>query len=230
MAGNYIHRTVEKKLDEMYGNFPAILVTGSRQSGKSTVLQYIANTKKQKINEVSLDDLNERVIAVDDPETFLRTHGVPLIIDEFQYIAKSYPPFISIMQKIWDNILSNENIMLILCGSLVNMMYTQTLSYDSPLYGRRTGQIKMKQIAFKHYHEFFDGISERQLIEAYAVTGGVPKYIESFEPYSADIYDAIEKCVMSKESYLYEEPNFLLEKEVQDVGSYFSIINSPISW
>ncbi len=85
MLNNYIHRTIENKLEEMYGNFPAILITGARQSGKSTVLQYIANVKQQNINEVSLDDLNERTMALEDPETFLRVHGVPLIIDEFQY-------------------------------------------------------------------------------------------------------------------------------------------------
>lgn len=85
MPNNYIHRTIESKLDEMYGNFPAILVTGSRQSGKSTVLQYITTNKNQRINEVSLDDINERIMAMEDPEAFLRTHGVPLIIDEFQY-------------------------------------------------------------------------------------------------------------------------------------------------
>lgn len=85
MRNNYIHRTIEAKLDEMYGNFPAILVTGSRQSGKSTVLQYITNKKNQKINEVSLDDITERMMAIEDPEAFLRVHGVPLIIDEFQY-------------------------------------------------------------------------------------------------------------------------------------------------
>lgn len=85
MATNYIHRTIETKLEEMYGNFPAILVTGSRQSGKSTVLQYITNTKNQRINEVSLDDISERAMAIEDPENFLRVHGVPLVIDEFQY-------------------------------------------------------------------------------------------------------------------------------------------------
>ena len=85
MSKIYINRTIEAKLDEMYGNFPAILITGARQSGKSTVLQYIANSKEKNIHEVSLDDLNERAMAIEDPETFLRTHGVPLIIDEFQY-------------------------------------------------------------------------------------------------------------------------------------------------
>ena len=39
MSNKYIHRTIELK--EMYGNFPAILVTGARQPGKSTVLLYI---------------------------------------------------------------------------------------------------------------------------------------------------------------------------------------------
>ncbi len=85
MSNNYINRTIENKLNEMYGNFPSILITGARQSGKSTVLQYIANLKREKINEVSLDDLNEQTMAIEDPETFLRVHGIPLIIDEFQY-------------------------------------------------------------------------------------------------------------------------------------------------
>ena len=85
MPNNYIHRTIELKLEEMYGNFPSILVIGARQSGKSTVLQYLASKKKQIINEVSLDDLNERLKAQEDPEGFLREHGIPLVIDEFQY-------------------------------------------------------------------------------------------------------------------------------------------------
>lgn len=104
MPNNYIHRTIEYKLEEMYGNFPAILITGARQSGKSTVLQYIANQKKEQIKEVSLDDLNERTMAIEDPETFLRTHGVPLIIDEFQYA----PNLLSYMKLKIDEARKNE--------------------------------------------------------------------------------------------------------------------------
>lgn len=104
MTTNYIHRTIENKLEEMYDNFPSILITGSRQSGKSTVLQYISTTKSQTINEVSLDDLNERTLAIDDPETFLRTHGVPLIIDEFQYA----PNLLSYIKLAIDEARKNE--------------------------------------------------------------------------------------------------------------------------
>lgn len=148
-----------------------------------------------------------------------------IIIDEFQYLGKSNPAFPSIFQKIWDTLLKELNIMVILCGSLISMMESQTLSYSSPLYGRRTGQIKLNQIPFKYYHEFFSNKSHKELIEYYAVTGGVPKYIELFYD-SKDIYTAIEKNILNKTSFLYDEPNFLLQREVSEVGSYFSIIKT----
>ena len=148
-----------------------------------------------------------------------------VIIDEFQYLGKANEAFPSVFQRIWDTMLKGKNVMAILCGSLISMMESQTLMYSSPLYGRRTGQIKLKQIPFRHYHEFFPGKSERELIEYYAVTGGVPKYIELFYDHK-DIYKAIESNVLSKSSFLYDEPNFLLQREVGEVGSYFSVIKT----
>lgn len=153
-------------------------------------------------------------------------HKKVIVIDEFQYLGKINPAFPSIFQRIWDTILKDENVMVILCGSLINMMESQVLNYSSPLYGRRTGQIKLKQIPFKNYDEFFGKkVSEKGLIEKYAVTGGVPKYIESFTE-GVNIYNEIEKNILNKQSYLYEEPYFLLQHEVSEVGSYFSIIKT----
>ena len=71
-----------------------------------------------------------------------------LIIDEFQYLGKANPAFPSVFQRIWDEILMKSSVMVILCGSLISMMVSQTLSYGSPLYGRRTAQIRLKQIPF----------------------------------------------------------------------------------
>lgn len=148
-----------------------------------------------------------------------------LVIDEFQYLGKSNPAFPSVFQKIWDTILKDENIMVIFCGSLISMMESQTLHYTSPLYGRRTGQIKLKPISFSYYKDFFPQKERKDLIEYYAVTGGVPKYIELFYD-SEDIYCAIDRNVLSKQNFLYDEPNFLLQREVTEVGSYFSIIKA----
>ncbi|MDR3624617.1 MAG: ATP-binding protein [Chlamydiales bacterium] len=77
----YIHRAIEPLLKEAISQFPAVLVTGPRQAGKSTLLQ---NTLKN-YNYVTLDDPLLRKIANDDPELFLSSHPVPLIIDEIQY-------------------------------------------------------------------------------------------------------------------------------------------------
>lgn len=147
-----------------------------------------------------------------------------IILDEFQYLGKSNPAFPSIFQRIWER-LKAYNIMVILCGSLITMMEAQTLHYSSPLYGRRTAQIKLKQIPFRYYHEFFPDKDRREQIEYYSVTGGVPKYIELFHA-DTDIYRAIQKNILNKSSFLYDEPTFLLQNEVSEVGSYFSIIRT----
>lgn len=148
-----------------------------------------------------------------------------IVIDEFQYIGEDNNAFPSIMQKVWDTLLKDANIMLILCGSLITLMKRQTLDYGSPLYGRRTAQIKLKQIPFKYYGDFIEGKSNNELLPFYAVTGGVPKYIESFLGIE-DLYDGIEKRILNTQSYLYEEPYFLLQKEVSEIGSYFSLIKA----
>ena len=148
-----------------------------------------------------------------------------IVIDEFQYIGKSDPAFPSIFQRIWEETLKDKPVMVILCGSLISMMKSQTLSYNSPLYGRRTAQIRLKQIPFRYYQEFFPGKNRRELIEMYSVTGGVPKYIELFSE-TDDIYKSIQRCVLNRSGYLYDEPHFLLQQEVTEIGSYFSIIKA----
>lgn len=148
-----------------------------------------------------------------------------IVIDEFQYIGKTNPAFPSIFQRIWEEQLKDKSVMVILCGSLISMMESQTLAYSSPLYGRRTAQIRLKQIPFRYYHEFFPDKKRKDLIDMYSVTGGVPKYIELFSE-SEDIYEAIQSCVLNRSGYLYDEPHFLLQQEVSEIGSYFSIIKA----
>lgn len=100
----YISRTMEEKLISMIDKYQVIMITGPRQVGKSTLLNYISRTLDKKINKVTLDDLMLRNQAKNDPELFLRTHETPLIIDEFQYA----PELLSYIKMIVDN--DNEKI------------------------------------------------------------------------------------------------------------------------
>lgn len=184
-----------------------VVIYGRRRIGKSTLIQEfckdkrcifflateenetenrnafknkVANTLDNQLLMVSNLDRWEPIF--DSIAQYCETSQERLIVvlDEFQYLGKANPAFPSILMSIWDEKLKNKNIMLVLCGSLINMMTTQVLSYDSPLYGRRTAQKKLQQIAFKHYHEFMPELTIEEQIERYAVTGGVPKYIELF--------------------------------------------------
>jgi len=146
-----------------------------------------------------------------------------IVIDEFQYLGKIDRAIPSQFQYIVDEILKSKNIHLILCGSIISMMYEQTLSYSSPLYGRRTSSIKLDALKFEYLDAFFPGKSETERIELYAVLYGVPKYLELFEE-SDNIFEAIEKNILDKNAFLYEEPRFILQNEVNEPMTYFSLL------
>ena len=112
--------------------------------------------------------------------------------------------------------------MLILCGSLIGMMQRHVLSYDSPLYGRRTAQIQLAPLSFPDVYAA-QHLSFERAVEQYAITGGVPKYLEFFNDQEG-LLEQVESAVLSKNGFLYEEPNFLLKDEVVSAVNYFSII------
>lgn len=145
-----------------------------------------------------------------------------LVIDEFPYLVKVNDSFPSILQNAWDEILKDSNVMLILCGSLISMMKKHALSYEGPLYGRRTAQMRIAPLPFTTVYEN-QKLSFEEAAEQYSITGGVPKYMEFFSD-GQPLYEQIKENVLSKNGFLYEEPNFLLTDEVQVPTNYFSII------
>jgi len=153
------------------------------------------------------------------------SNKVVFVIDEFQYLASVNNAFPTIFQRVWDEKLKERNILVILCGSLINMMYSTTLSYNSPLYGRRTGQIKLDPVSFKYFHNFFPHVSDEKLIELYSVIGGIPKYIEIFNP-QKNVFENIKEHILEKKGYLYAEPRFILSEEVSETTTYFSILKT----
>lgn len=87
---NYIERAMEDTFLRLSKEFPALLLTGPRQVGKTTMLQKLAENEGTDREYVTLDDLNERQMAKNDPKLFLQLHKPPVFIDEVQYAPELF--------------------------------------------------------------------------------------------------------------------------------------------
>ncbi len=88
-------RKLEKQFMKAVQMFPVIILTGARQTGKSTLCRTML---KDTHGYVSLEDPDARQQALEDPRTFLKRYAAPVIIDEIQYA----PNLVSYIQGIVD--------------------------------------------------------------------------------------------------------------------------------
>ena len=103
----YIKRSAEEVIKKQERMFKAILVTGARQVGKTTMLK----TLKSEINYITLDDMLLSQAAQEDPGLFLKPYKTPIIIDEIQYV----PDLLRYIKIEIDN--SDKKAMFYLTGS-----------------------------------------------------------------------------------------------------------------
>ena len=148
-----------------------------------------------------------------------------VVIDEFPYMCKGNGSIPSILQNLWDEILKDENIMIILCGSAMSFIEKELLAEKNPLYGRATGIYKMTEMSFYDAVKFFPEYSARDKVIAYSVLGGIPHYLRQFDS-SISLEDNIKKNILSKGCALYSEVEFLLRQELRETPVYNSIIEA----
>ena len=84
----YLARTLEPLVSELSTEYPAILLTGPRQTGKTRMLRHLMEGTPR--HYVSLDDLTNRALARQDPAMFLQLHPAPVLIDEVQYAPELF--------------------------------------------------------------------------------------------------------------------------------------------
>ena len=86
----YIERDLKSKIIDLNKEYAAILITGARQVGKSTLFETIMKEQGEEREIVTLDDLEARALAKKDPAMFLQIHEPPVMIDEVQYAPELF--------------------------------------------------------------------------------------------------------------------------------------------
>ena len=240
---------LEEKYQEEHGQL--IVLYGRRRVGKTETLREFCKDKPhvfysctQSTDKVQLSKFSQLMLREDIPARNYITefsdwekafhaildlpygnHKKLVVIDEFPYMCKGNESIPSILQNLWDGELKNANVMVILCGSAMSFIEKELLAEKNPLYGRATGIYKMQAMGFYEAAKFFPDYSPRDKVLTYAVLGGIPHYLNQFNPQKS-LGENIKKNILTKGSVLYSEVDFLLHQELRETPIYNAIIEA----
>jgi AAA+ ATPase superfamily predicted ATPase len=222
------------------------VVYGRRRVGKTELLkefcadrphiyflasQEAQHRQREKFVEQVADYFDDRVPRTDGwDEAFdylgdeVTTEQIAVVIDEFPYLVAENDSLPSYIQAFVDEQLQHSESMLVLCGSSVSTMESEILGNESPLYGRRTGQIDLQPFSFSQASRVV-AYDIEDAIRTYAVTGGTPMYLTLFD-YSRTLGQNIQAEILSPTAPLYNEPEFLLRTELRNPARYMSILEA----
>lgn len=240
---------LEDKYSEQKGQL--IVLYGRRRVGKTETLREFCKNKPhvffsctQTTDRVQLSKFSKQILREDIPakqyisefedweKAFHAILDLPygdrkklVVIDEFPYMCRGNKSIPSILQNLWDTAFRDSNVMIILCGSAMSFIEKELLAEKNPLYGRATGIYKMNEMGFYDAARFFPNYSERDKVFAYAVLGGIPHYLNQFNP-ELSVAENIKRNILTKGSVLYSEVEFLLHQELRETPVYNSIIEA----
>ena len=230
--------------------FECIVIYGRRRVGKTALINEFCKEKPtiflsalNASSQENLEALSKAIYGIKHLETdtfpvyssfdaafteitrMVKEERIIFVIDEYPYLAKADKSISSRLQHIIDHVWKDSNLFLILCGSSMSFMEYQVLGYESPLYGRRTGQFKIKALNYKEITAFNTTLNNEQQAFIYGITGGIPHYINKLDV-DNDIDAALKNNLFNTSSYLFEEPDNLLKQELREPILYNSIITA----
>ena len=233
-------------LEDIYSQkgMKVIILYGRRRVGKTEIIKtflkgkdslyFLADKRGTELNAQRFareaaqyfQDVPPDVHNFDDVFIYIvkRRPSLVVAIDEFSYLVERDETIPSVFQLIVDEVLKGDYL-LVLCGSSISMMEKDTLSYRSPLYGRRTGQWLVNPLKFGDVLKFFSHYTFSQVIEAFSVVGNIPAYIIKLDD-SKSVFENIQEKILKKGTFLYEEVEFLLRGELRDPSRYSSILEA----
>ena len=247
----FIGRETElQMLKKLYAEdkFQFPVIYGRRRIGKTSLINEFIKDKKsifyvatEQNNKAALESFTEKIFEVyPEAASYIdafkdwrsafeyiaaqaKGERIIVAIDEYPYIAQGDKSVSSVLQAVIDTQMLNSRIFLILCGSSMSFMENQILGYQSPLYGRRTSQFKIKPFDYFDSGCFFCGSTPEEKITAYSIAGGIPLYLRVISE-SGPLYESIIENLFNQIGRLFEEPSSILKQELREPYVYNSII------
>ncbi len=208
-----------------------IIVYGRRRIGKTTLVlrsiegphvYYLATEGRNnvvKFKQEAQKVFPEVRYAGEDWESiFHALKDKVIVIDEFPYLIQADKAVPSIFQKVVDEVVKGSKTKLILLGSSISAM-RDLQSYKSPLYGRRTSSIEVRELKFKELNGF--GFHLLDAIRIYGFAGGVPFYLSKVK---SPFLEWVNQEFRKVDSFIRDEVDFLLRYEFREISTYKEIL------
>ena len=171
------------------------------------------------VGPIGMDELLDMVLDRCRDQRFL------LIIDEYPNLMGRDNSVSGELQSFIDDHKDEMKLFLILCGSSISMMEHEVLGYKSPLYGRRTGSIKLLPLPFIEARKMLSGFNDEDQMRIYTMVGGIPLYLSKFDP-SISLRDNIIGNFLRVDSFFADEPFMTLIEDFENPLTYYSIISA----
>ena len=107
----------------------------------------------------------------------------------------------------------------------MSFMEHQVLGYKSPLYGRRTAQIKVQPFDIMQASLLLGGSSSEDIVTWYGIAGGIPLYLEQFDA-ALSLAENLATNVLQPDCFLFGEPDSFLQQEVREPARYNAVIRA----
>ncbi len=150
---------------------------------------------------------------------------VCVVIDELPYLADVDTGLLTVLQHFWDDTKRRSNLKLFLCGSYLAFMERQVLDESAPLYNRRTGAMKLEPLDYAEAALFFPHYTPEEKMTVYAVLGGMPSYLEQFDP-ALSVEENAKATILRSNTYLAQEPDWLLLEDLRRDVVYGSMLRA----
>ena len=229
------------------------VVTGRRRIGKTTLIKtayndtpfvyfFVARKAESELCEAYMEEIMDKlgIPTLGSSRSFSeifrylmrlsQTRSFTLVIDEFQEFYRVNKAVFSEMQDIWDTYEKSAHINLIVCGSIYSMMQKLFKDKKEPLYGRNTGELRVKpfrpSVLKQIMADYNPGYTHEDLLALFTFTGGVARYVNQLVDAGALNREAmIQQIISPNSTFLSEGKNNLIEEFGKDYGIYFSILS-----
>jgi len=144
-----------------------------------------------------------------------------VIIDEYPYLADSVPGLSTVLQRAWDTTLQHTNLFLCLTGSAHSVMRREIFHDKAPLYRRHTWAYELQPLQPSDYGHFFPTYTSEEIIESYAVLGGMPRNLMTGNR-RGPLMRNIANELLDPAGGLFNEVPLLLNEELKGEVDVFS--------